>query len=243
MQSERREGQWINLRSWIVVDKCTKRDACVITVASKRYATRKKKLDSNKHASDDMSLASSAFGCDVHSYTPTYRRHLLPSTADKTYCSIRNIPQSGQTIPLTFFKSFCSNSRIPIGPKTDIQKIILRATIISWQQHVLVSYHLLFSLFSCWFRPLLISPHINESTETTARASCQKVLDNVRSVLCHFQAGHSWCLALCFWFFHACGASSSTAPKALASSEKVALFSLASRRLVCCRTDWILSRR
>lgn len=104
-QLEYRKGQWINLRSWIVVDKCTKKkNTCNITVASKRYATRKK-LNPNMPLKihNGTSLASRC--PHVLSYAPTYRapyrRHLLPSTGDKTNCSINNIIQSGQTTRLT----------------------------------------------------------------------------------------------------------------------------------------------
>ncbi len=134
----------------------------------------------------------------VLSYAPTYRapyrRHLLPSTGDKTNCSINNIIQSGQTTRLTLCSShwlwkFHIKPRIPIWPKTDIQKIILRAR--GWEQLLSTGikmswFHTFVSLFTCWFRPLLIPPYINESTETRARLHA-KVIDNVSSVLCHIQ--------------------------------------------------------
>lgn len=130
--------------------------------------------------------------CTCPNIQAPYRRHLLPSTGD-TNCSIHNIIQSGQTTRLTLCSShwlwkFHNKPSIPIWQKQTF-KIILRAR--GWEQLLSTGikmslFHTFVSLYTCWFRPLLIPPYLNESTETRARLHA-KVIDNVSSVRCHIQ--------------------------------------------------------
>lgn len=123
------------------------------------------------------------------------------------HCSIRpNHPFK------TFFKSFHSKSRIPIWPKTDIQKIILRATIINWQKNVLVSY--LFLSFHLLVQTITDPSTYKWKYRNKSKTSCQSPWQCEIGAV-PFPVGHSWCLAHCFWFFHACDLSLSTAVSTL----------------------------